>query len=81
MSDNKERDPRGRKKNPAYGTYEEARERARALKFTSRLDYQNRVVEEQHEHLSRYPYRVFLGEWVSWNDYLGTNNKFTGGKK
>lgn len=92
MSDTKvtvQRKPRGRprsttpkknvgaaKKNTLYMSYEDAREYLRGEMLPSSTAYQKWWDKHKPATLSKYPYRVYKDSWVSWNDYLGTNNKF-----
>jgi hypothetical protein len=58
---------RGRPKNENYLPWNDARDFIRSELIPSRGKF-----FEWHD---RFPYRVYK-EWVSWNDFLGTDNKF-----
>jgi hypothetical protein len=70
--------PRGRPKNASYLPWEEAREFVRGEMLPSRGKYFEWWDRNKPKTIPRFPYRVYTGEneWVSWNDFLGTNNKF-----
>jgi len=66
----------GRKKNTTYLPFEEAREFVRGEMIPSRGKYLEWYDRNNPKVVPRFPYRVYTEEWVSWNDFLGNNNKF-----
>lgn len=64
------------RKNPNFLSYEEAKEYIRSEMIESRSGYETWFNRAQPKALPRFPYRVYK-EWVSWNDFLGVNNKFS----
>jgi hypothetical protein len=67
---------RGRPKNADYISYEEAREFVRGEMIPSRKKFHEWYDVNKPKAIPRFPYRVYGEEWVSWNDFLGTNNEF-----
>jgi hypothetical protein len=55
-----------------YETYEEARAAARALNFSSNLDYKSRY-KALDDRLPGAPSQYFKDKWLGWSDYLGTS--------
>lgn len=72
----KEKKKRGRPKNENYIPWEEARELMRDELIPSRGKFYEWWDRNKPKAIPRFPYRVYKDEWVSWNDFLGTNNKF-----
>lgn len=72
---------KGRAKNENYLPFEEAREVVRAELLHSRGAFEAWHEREKPKTIPRFPYRVYTKEWVSWNDFLGTNNEFMKGTK
>jgi hypothetical protein len=70
----------GRPRNTNYVSYEEARDIVREQLLHSRAAYEQWYEREKPKVIPRFPYRVYK-EWVSWNDFLGTNNEFSKGAK
>lgn len=70
----------GAPKNPHYLPWEEAREFIRNEMIPSRTKYEQWWNANKPKTLPRFPYRVYTKHWVSWNDFLGTNNKFNQNK-
>ena len=68
--------PRGRPKNENYIAYAEAREFMIGEMIPSRNKYMEWWDRNQPKSIPRFPYRVYKDEWISWNDFLGTNNTF-----
>lgn len=68
---------RGRRRNPNFLPYEEARDFVRGEMIPSRSKYEDWWDRNKPKSIPRFPYRVYKEEWVSWNDFLGTNNKFS----
>lgn len=66
---------RGRPTKGDYLTFEEARSIVRDEMIPSRSKYLEWWNTNKPKTLPRFPYRVYK-DWVSWNDFLGTNNKF-----
>lgn len=66
----------GRKKNPNYISFEQAREAVRLELIPSVVKYNEWWLANKPKAIPRYPFRVYTKEWISWNDFLGTNNKF-----
>lgn len=66
---------RGRPKNENYLPWEEAREFIRGELIPSRGKFFEWWERNKPKAIPRFPYRVYH-EWTSWNDFLGTNNKF-----
>src|SRR5271166_142029 len=50
--------------------FAQARALARSLEFKNRRDYH----KGRPENLPSIPTRTYKGEWISWNDFLGTEN-------
>lgn len=67
---------RGRPKNDNYLPWEDARELVRNEMIPSRGKYHSWWDANKPKAIPRFPYRVYTEEWTSWNDFLGTNNKF-----
>lgn len=67
---------RGRPKNQNYLSWEEARTHMRSELIPSRGKYFEWWDRNKPKTIPRFPYRVYKDEWTSWNDFLGTNNKF-----
>jgi len=72
----KEEKRRGRPKNDNYLPWNEAREFVRGEMIPSRGKFFDWHDANKPKAIPRYPYRVYVDEWTSWNDFLGTNNKF-----
>lgn len=70
------RQSRGRPRNKNYLPWEEARQMIRDEMLPSRGKYFEWWDRNKPKVIPRYPYRVYVDEWVSWNDFLGTDNKF-----
>ncbi|TFG96310.1 hypothetical protein E4H12_11380, partial [Candidatus Thorarchaeota archaeon] len=66
---------RGRPKNENYLPWGEAREFMRGEMIPSRGKFFEWWSRNKPKAIPRFPYRVYK-EWVSWNDFLGTDNKF-----
>lgn len=66
---------RGRPKNENYIPYVEAREFIHGELIPSRKKYHEWWDRNKPKAIPRYPYRVYK-DWVSWNDFLGTDNEF-----
>lgn len=72
---------RGRKPNKNFLPYLEARDFIQGELIPSRGKYIEWWDINKPKALPRFPYRVYK-EWTTWNDFLGTDNKFqTVGKK
>lgn len=67
---------RGRRKNPHFLTFTEAREFVRSEMIPSRSKFEEWWDRNKPKSIPRFPYRVYREEWKSWNDFLGTDNKF-----
>lgn len=65
----------GRKNNPNFLPFAEARAFIQDEMLPSSGAYKEWWNKNKPKALPPYPYRVYK-EWVSWNDFLGTNNKF-----
>jgi hypothetical protein len=72
----KEKKKRGRPKNENFLSWEEAREFMRDEMIPSRGKFFEWWDRNKPKAIPRFPYRVYGNEWTSWNDFLGTNNKF-----
>lgn len=72
----KEKKKRGRPKNENYLGWDDAREFIRSELLPSRGKFYEWWDRNKPKAIPRFPYRVYKDEWVSWNDFLGTNNKF-----
>jgi hypothetical protein len=70
------RKKRGRPKNENYLGWEEARAFMRGEMIPSRGKFFEWWDRNKPKAIPRFPYRVYQEEWTSWNDFLGTNNKF-----
>lgn len=66
----------GRPRNENWLPWEEAKEFIRGEQIASRGQYEKWWEREKPKTISRFPYRVYKNEWVSWNDFLGNNNAF-----
>jgi len=62
-------------------SYEEAKALVRSENVGSRQQYLDWHDANKPKRLSKYPHRVYTNDWTSWNDFLGTDNKFNQGKK
>jgi len=71
---------KGRPKNENYLPYAEAREVMLKELLHSRSAFEHWWEREKPKTIPRFPYRVYK-DWVSWNDFLGTNNEFRTGAK
>jgi len=71
----KEKKRRGRPRNENYLSFDEAREFVRSELLPSRGKFFEWWDRNKPKAIPRFPYRVYP-EWISWNDFLGTNNKF-----
>lgn len=67
---------RGRPKNENYLSWDEARAHMRSELIPSRGKFFEWWERNKPKTIPRFPYRVYQEEWTSWNDFLGTNNKF-----
>lgn len=67
---------KGRPRNTNYLSYEEAREFIRSEMLPSRGKFHEWWDRNKPKAIPKFPYRVYTEEWVSWNDFLGTDNKF-----
>lgn len=72
---------KGRPKNSNYIPYEEAKLIVRAELLHSRSAYEHWYDREKPKSIPRFPYRVYTAEWITWNDFLGTNNEFKKGQR
>lgn len=72
---------RGKPRNENYLPFEEARNVVRAEMLHSRSAFEHWWDREKPKTIPRFPYRVYTQEWVTWNDFLGTNNEFKKGVK
>lgn len=77
----KERKKGGRKKNENFVSFEEAKAIVQAELLHSRSAFDEWYAREKPKTIPRFPYRVYTAEWVSWNDFLGTNNEFSKGPR
>jgi hypothetical protein len=68
---------RGRKRNADFLSFAEARDFIRGELIPSRNKFQEWHDTNNPKAIPKYPYRVYIDEWVSWNDFLGTNNVFS----
>lgn len=75
-SSTQEKKRRGRPKNEHYLSWEEAREFMRSELIPSRGKFFEWWDRNKPKTIPRFPYRVYQTEWTSWNDFLGTDNKF-----
>jgi hypothetical protein len=66
----------GRKRNENFLPWDEAREYIQSELLHSRAAFEHWFNREKPKSIPRFPYRVYVKEWVSWNDFLGTNNEF-----
>lgn len=66
---------RGRPKNQNYLSWEEAREFVRSEMIPSRGKFREWYERNKPKTIPPFPYRVYK-EWISWNDFLGNENKF-----
>ncbi len=67
---------RGRPKNENYLPFKEAREFIRGEMLPSRNGFEDWYNANKPKAIPRFPYRVYKEEWVTWNDFLGTQNVF-----
>lgn len=72
---------RGKPRNENYLPFEEAREVVRNEMLHSRGAFEHWHDREKPKTIPRFPYRVYTKEWITWNDFLGTNNEFKKGVK
>ena len=61
--------------------FEEAREFIQTQCIGSRKQYQEWYDANRPKLLPKYPNRAYQDVWTSWNDFLGTNNKFDNEKR
>lgn len=61
-----------------WPTYEEAKVLVRARGIKSMTEYKDWYKRERIKFLPGYPYRVYVKEWVSWGEFLGSSNEFYG---
>lgn len=66
------------KRKSKYPPYDQAKAQALDLQLNSRQQYIDWHTKENVKYLPRYPERVYIQEWVSWNEWLGTANVFKG---
>jgi hypothetical protein len=68
----------GRPKSSKYLPWAECRQLVRAECLTSKGQFEKWFQANQPRQIPRFPYRVYTapGEWVSWNEFLGNDNKF-----
>ena len=59
-----------------WPTYEEAKYLIQRRDVVSREDYWRWYDEMKPQYLPKYPNRVYIAEWVSWNDFLDSTNTF-----
>ena len=72
----KRKKKRGRPRN-VWVPFEEARTIIRAENIHSVIAYHKWHKKNQPQQIPNYPNKVYKNEgWVSWNDWLGNNNKF-----
>lgn len=76
MSEEQQKKKVGRPRNPNYLPFEEARDSMRKEMLPSRGKFFEWWDRHKPKAIPRFPYRVYQAEWVSWNDFLGTDNKF-----
>lgn len=67
---------RGRPKNENYLAFAEAREFIRGEMIPSRGKFFEWWDRNKPKAIPRFPYRVYKDDWVTWNDFLGNDNKF-----
>ena len=67
--------PRGRPRNLNFLSYADAREFVRGEMIPSRNKFHEWWDRNKPKAIPRFPYRVYK-DWVSWNDFLGTDNNF-----
>jgi len=86
----KEKDPskrdlppkaKGRPKNLNFLSFEDAKEFIREELIPSRSKYDEWWDRNKPKALPRFPYRVYIKNWISWNDFLGTDNSFNSKKR
>lgn len=68
---------RGRPRNENYLPFEEAREVVRGELLPSRGKFEEWWKRNKPKAIPRFPYRSYQDKWISWNDFLGNNNKFS----
>ena len=67
--------------NPDQLPFAEAREYIRSEMIESRSNFEKWWQRNQPKTISRFPYRAYEKKgWISWNDFLGVDNKFVGKK-
>lgn len=71
----------GRPKNENYLPFAEARDIVQAELLHSRGAFEAWHDREKPKAIPRFPYRVYTKEWVTWNDFLGTDNEFKKGPR
>lgn len=64
-----------KRKGSKYVDFHTAREFIRAEMIPSRVKYDEWWNRHMPKDIPKYPYRVYK-EWITWNDFLGTNNIF-----
>jgi len=67
---------RGRPKTKPYLPYAEAVVFVRDQNITSVLEFQKWHDKEKPAVIPRWPHRVYIKDWTTWNNFLGTSNTF-----
>lgn len=70
----------GRKKNSKYLTFEAARQYVRDHGLTSVVQYFRWHDRYDIQKVPKYPYRVYIEEWIDWSDFLGAKRNIFRGK-
>jgi hypothetical protein len=60
--------------------YEEAKQFVQSQLITSRAKYEEWHSVNNPKVVPKYPNRTYEKDWTSWNDFLGTDNKFRSGQ-
>jgi len=67
---------RGKGKNPNFMSFADAKEFIQNEMIPSRGKFEEWFNRNLPKSIPKYPYRVYIEEWVSWNDFLGTSNSW-----
>lgn len=71
---------RGRKPTATFVSYDEAKDILRKEMLHSKSAFDHWWASNKPKTIPRFPYRVYK-DWVSWNDFLGNDNKFAAPQK
>jgi hypothetical protein len=67
---------RGRKKSGKYVEYLVAKDFVRGELIQSRAAYEEWWSRHKPKDIPRFPHRIYVSEWIGWNEFLGNSNIF-----